>query len=217
MGRGSAPLCQVQQATKSHRKSAVNRRARQDKTPVNSQTDIAMRCPVYRPVYKFTRVLDHGYDIITNGIVASLGAFDFRLDTLPSYTDFTNLFDMYRITKIEVHYNPEYTELTDAALVSNAVNVYFNTAIDLADVSAPTTVDDILQYQQLVSTPITKAHSRSWRPTILMGGSIPCSCWVPTSNPSERHYALKYGIPATGVAMTFRCRIRFHLEFANVN
>lgn len=204
-------------ATKKSRKSAVNRRARQDKTPINSQTDIAMRCPVYRPVYKFSRVVESVYDITTNGIAATVGAFEFRLDALPSYTDFTNLFDMYRITSIEVCYQPEYTELTDAALVSNAVNVYFNTAIDLADVSSPANVDEVLQYQQLQSTPITKQHARKWRPTILMGGSIPCSCWIPTSSPSERHYALKYGIPATGVAMTFRSRVRFHLEFANVN
>ena len=204
-------------ATKQSRKSAVNRRARQDKTPINSQTDIAMRCPVYRPVYKFSRVVEERYDIPMNGIAQTTGAFVFTLDSLPSYTDFTNLFDMYRITLIEVSFQPEYTELTDAALVSNAVNVYFNTAIDLADSSSPANVDEVLQYQQLQSTPITKQHVRKWRPTILMGGSIPCSCWIPTSNPSERHYALKYGIPATGVAMTFRSRVRLHLEFANVN
>ena len=195
----------------------MNRRARQDKTPVNSQTGIVMRCPVYRPVYKFSRVVEGVYDIPTNGIAAAVGAFDFRLDILPAYTDFTTLFDMYRITSIEVCYQPEYTELTDAALVSNAVNVYFNTAIDIADVSAPANVDEVLQYQQLASTPITKQHVRKWTPTILMGGNVPCSCWLPTSNPSERHYALKYGIPPTGVAMTFRSRVRLHLEFANVN
>ena len=116
----------------------MNRRARQDKTPVSSQTGIVMRCPVYRPVYKFSRVVEGVYDIPTNGI------FDFRLDILPAYTDFISLFDMYRITSIEVCYQPEYTELTEAALVSNAVNVYFNTAIDIADASAPANVDEVV-------------------------------------------------------------------------
>jgi len=176
-----------------------------------------MKCPVYRPVYKFSRFVEARYDISTNGIAAELGAFTFSLDALPSYTDFTNLFDMYRITRIEVCFQPEYTELTDAALVSNAVNCYFNTAIDLVDASPPVNVDDLLQYQQLESTSITKQHVRKWNPTILMGGNIPCSCWLPTSNPSESHYALKYAIPPTGVAMTFRSRVRVHLEFANVN
>lgn len=218
-GEGSATLSQVKTATKQSKKSAVNRRARQDKTPKpNNQESVVLRCPIYKPVYKFNRVIESSdYNISCDGINSSLGAIIFSLDALPSYTDFTNLFDMYRIGRISIQYNPEYTELTDAALVSNAVNVFFNSVIDLNDPSTPTTVDEILQYQQLSSTRITKQHKRSWCPTILMGGLTPCSCFLPTVNPSEQHLCFKYAIPPTGVAMVFRARIKYELEFANVH
>lgn len=218
-GEGSATLSQVKTATKKNNKSAVNRRARQDKTPrPNNQGSVALRCPIYRPVYKFNRVIESSdYDINCDGINPSLGAIIFKLNQLPNYSDFTNLFDMYRIARINVCYNPEYTELTDAAFVSNGVNVFFNSAIDLNDASPPSTVDQILQYQQLSSTSITKQHKRSWCPTMLMGGLTPCSCFLPTVNPNETHYCFKYAIPPTGIVMVFRARIKFELEFANVN
>lgn len=176
-----------------------------------------MRCPVYRPVYKFHRTIEEAFDLTCDGINPTLGAFTFSLSQVPNSTNFTNLFDVYRITKVKVDWIPEYTELTDAALVSNAVNVRFNTAIDLTDSSVPADVDTVLTYQQLHSTGITKPHSRQWVPTFLMGGLVPCTCWLPTSAPTQAHYGLKYGIPPTGVEMILRSRMKLWIECANVN
>jgi len=176
-----------------------------------------MNTPVYRPVHKFSRTVEGAYDIICDGIIPSLSGLIFQLSSLPSFTDFTNLFDMYRITKIEIDWVPEYTELTDAALVSNAVNVRFNSVVDISDAAAPLAVNDLLQYETVKSTSITKGHSRSWKPCFLMNALVPCSCWLPTSAPNERHYAIKVAVPPTGVAMTFRSRVKFFVECANVN
>lgn len=176
-----------------------------------------MKCPVYRPVYKFTRQVENLFDIVADGINPSLVANFFSLSQLPDSTDFTNLFDMYRITKIEIEWLPEYTELTDAALVSNAVNVRFNSTIDLTDSLAPAAVSDILQFQQLLTSGITKPHKRVFTPCFLMGGLVPCQCWLPTSSPAERHYGVKVGVDATGVAMRFRSRVKMYVECANVN
>lgn len=176
-----------------------------------------MNTPIYRPIYKFTRTIEGRYDVATNGIAANLDGFVFTLDQLPDYTDFTRLFDMYRITKVEIEWLPEYTELTDAALVSNAVNVRFNSAVDISDSNPPASVDELLQYGNLKTTGITKPHKSIFTPTFLMGGLVPCQCWLPTSNPSERHYAIKVAIPPTGVAMTFRSRVKLFVECANVN
>lgn len=175
-----------------------------------------MNTPVFRPVYKFTRTIEGRYDVTTNGISQELQGFVFTLDQLPGYTDFTNLFDMYRISKIEIEWLPEYTELTDASVLSNAVNARFNSSVDISDVSPPASVDDLLQYQTVKSTGITKSHKQSFAPSFLMGGLVPCSCWLPTSNPSERHYAIKIAVEPTGVAMTFRSRVKYYVEMANV-
>jgi hypothetical protein len=206
----------VQIATKRNQRGA-SRRVSQNKSSGQNNLSLPMNTPVFRPVYKFSRTIERTFDIANDGINPSLGGFVFRLSDLPNSTDFTNLFDMYHITKIDIDWIPEYTELTDAALVSNAVNVRFNSTVDISDANPPLTVDEILQYQAVKSSGITKPHKQSWKPTFLMGGLVPCSCWLPTSNPSERHYAIKYGIPPCGVAMVFRSRVKIYVECANVN
>jgi hypothetical protein len=218
MRMGLVPPYENVPTTTKANKSAVSRRASQKKSP-NNNRQIAqnMPTPVFRPIYKFRRVVEGIFDIICDGINPSLSALIFRLSDLPASTDFTNLFDMYRLTKIEIDWLPEYTELTDAALVSNAINVRFNSTIDISDATAPTSVSQVLEYQQVHSTGITQPHSRSFVPSFLMGGLVPCNCWLPTSNPNERHYAVKIGVPPTGVAMTFRSRVRYFVEAANVN
>lgn len=202
--------------TRSRKNNSANKR--RGKNPrADTQKSDSMVCPVYKPVHQFFRVVDERFDISTDGINPSLGVLIFTLDQLPDYTDFTRLFDLYKITRLEIEFQPEYTELTDAALVSNAVNVYFNSVVDLTDSSAPASIDELLQSQQLKQTGITKVHKRSWEPTMLMSDLVPCKCWLPTSNASVRHYALKFAIPPTGVAMTFRSRARYYISCANVN
>ena len=173
---------------------------------------------MFRKIHKVRRVVEGTFDISTDGINPTLAGYAFQLNNLPGYSDFTNLFDMYRIDKIHVRFTPEYTELTDAALVSNAVNEYFNSAVDLTDFSSPASVNDVLQYQSLKSTGITKEHTRSWIPTYLTAeGVVPLRSYVPTSNPGMRHVGLKIGISPTGVAMTFRARVTMEVSLANVN
>lgn len=206
--------------TQSKSKRAVNRRASQNKNSGNqlSGSLTAMTCPVFRPIHKFSRTVEELYDVSTDGVNPTLAGFNFSLDVLPDYTDFTNLFDMFRITKVEIEWLPEYTELTDAALISNAVNIRFNSAIDLTNSTAPSTVNEILQFEQLKSTSITKPHSRSWQPTFLMSGLVPCKCWLPCAGASSQaHLGIKVAIPPSGVAMVFRSKVKLHIECANVN
>ncbi len=162
---------------------------------------------------KFTRTVEAAFDITTTGLVANYGVFNFSLNDLPNYTEFTALFDLYKIERIEIEWTPEYTELTDAAPVSNAVNVYFNTAIDPAG-NTPASVDDVLQYRTLHSTGITKSHKRDFVPAYLMDGIVPVSAYISCASPSTNLYGIVYGIPATGVAMVFRSRVKYHLSMA---
>lgn len=203
--------------TRSNKRSSAKTRRGNQSLNNNRQQSDSMICPVYKPVHEFFRTVDERFDFSTDGINPLLASFIFTLDQLPDYTDFTRLFDLYKIKRIELEWQPEYTELTDAALVSNAVNVYFNSVIDLTDGSAPSSVDELLQSQQLKQSGITKVHKRSWEPVIQMSDLVPCKCWLPTSQPSIRHYAIKVAIPPTGVAMTFRSRARFYVSCANIN
>lgn len=170
--------------------------------------------PRLKPVVRFSRTITGEFDIACDGLSPELGNFSFTLNLLPDYTDFTNLFQSYKIDKIQILYKPEYTELTDAALVSNAVNVNFNSVIDQTDPGAPTSVTAVTQYQTCKSTGITKIHKRSFTPAMLTGSSMPCSCYISTNNPSEKHYGFKYAIPPTGASMTFRSTVKIFFSCA---
>jgi len=191
------------------RKQNSNRRGNNSNAGAGPQpaSSALLMQPRMRPVVRFSRTITRVYDITTDGINPTFGSFAFTLQNLPAYTDFTSLFQSYRLDKIKVFFKPEYTELTDAALVSNAVNVNFNSVIDQTDPNPPSTVDDVTQYQSCKSTGITKQHSRTFKPTMLTSSQMPCSCFISTQNPSERHYGFKYAIPPTGVAMDFRSTV----------
>ena len=167
--------------------------------------------PRPKPMHRFSRIVEERYDMTTDGINPTLSALVFTLDQLPDYADFTNLYQLYRIRKVRVEWTPEYTELTDAALVSNAVNTYFNSALDQTNSSTPTSVQEVIQYQNCKSTSITRKHERMVEVSALMN-TMPCNCYISTQSPSERHYGLKVAIAPTGVAMTFRTRATFYLE-----
>jgi len=185
-----------------------------DSAAPNAASRAIISQPRYKPVVNFSRTLTRTFDIVCDGINPSLGTFLFSLQQLPDYTDFTNLFQVYKLTKIKVNFKPEYTELTDAALVSNAVNVNFNSAIDQVSGAPPATVDEVTQYQSCKSTGITKPHQRSFSPTMLTSSSMPCSCFISYVNPGERHYGFVYGIPPTGISMEFKSTITFYLQAA---
>jgi len=173
-----------------------------------------MWAPVIGPIHKFERTVEGLFDIINNGIADSISNINFSLNDLPSFAEFTALYTMYKIDKIDIEWTPEYTELTDAALVSTAVNVFFNSAVDQTGIGV-TTVNDILQYRSLKSTSITKPHKRSFVPAILMSGTTPCNCWVSVNSPSTNFNGIDVAVQACGTAMTFRSRVKFYLSFNN--
>lgn len=156
------------------------------------------------------------YDIVCDGINPSIGLINFSLSDLPTATDFTNLFQTYVIEEINISWRPEYTELTDAALVSNATNVAFNTGIQLSSTNAPASVNDVLQYQGVSTTQLTRQHRVRFKPMILMNGLMPCSCQITTDQATANWYGVAYGINATGIAMRFYSTCVFRLRLSGM-
>ncbi len=169
--------------------------------------------PIQVTPTKFTRVVEGLYDITTDGVNPTLGVFNFSLNDLPSYTEFTALFDQYKIERIEIEWFPEYTELTDASVLSSAKNVQLNTAIDTAG-ATPAAVDDVLQFRTLHTTGITKNHKRDFKPAYLIDSISPGSVYLNCSSPSSNWWGVAYGINPSGVAMVFRSRAKFYLSMA---
>lgn len=173
----------------------------------------ALQLPRLGPEIRLCRRVENLFDIVCDGINPSLGTFNFSLSDLPNYTDFINLFQLYRIDEIDIQWRPEYTELTDAALVSNAVNVGLNSCLNLIN-SPVLSVNDVLQNHKCSTTPITRVHRQRFRPMLLMDGTMPCACHVTCQQPTLNWYGISYGINPTGVAMTFRSTVVMKLTLS---
>ncbi len=135
------------------------------------------------------------------------------MNDLPNYTEFTALFDLYRIDEIEIEWYPEYTVLSDGGVTSPAINVQLNTAIDPAG-NTISAVSDVLQFRSLHSTGISKPHKRRFVPSYLLDGITPARCYISCASPSSNLYGIAYGVLATGTAMTFRSRAKFMMSLA---
>jgi len=171
-----------------------------------------MGTPLQAAPLKFERTVEGLFDISCDGINPSVGTWNFSLNDLPSYTEFTVLFDLYKIDKVEIEWFPEYTVLSDGGVTSPAVDVQFNSAIDPVG-NTVTTVADVLQYKTCKGTGISKNHKRSFAPSYLMDGIVPCACYISCASPSSNLWGLVYGIAPTGTAMLFKSRAKYFMSF----
>jgi len=178
--------------------------------PSNIVGGSSMTTPVLGPTIHIARRLEERFDLSTDGINPTIGVFNFSLDDLPNFQEFTNLFQYYMIEEIQAVWRPEYTELTDAALVSNAVNTSLTTAISYNGVT-PSSVSDVLENANASTTSITKEHHVRFKPAMLMNKITPCYCFIISQSPSEDYWGIQYAIPPTGVPMRFSSTIIYKI------
>jgi hypothetical protein len=125
----------------------------------------------------------------------------FRLDDLPNYTEFTSLFDQYRIAKVKLEFIPTFncSNLYDMQN-GNPLVPNIQSAIDYDDISLANE-DAILQYQTRVLTRGEQIHTRTLKPkpqiaaynsALAFGyASAATNPWIDTSSPDVPHYGLK--------------------------
>lgn len=171
--------------------------------------------------YFFTRYADFS-TIVCNNITDTLGSINFSLNDVPSYTEFTALYDMYKINAVKIIFLPQMTSNISVSSVNNPyANTRFFSCLDFNDSTAPTSIDDVRQYQNAKFTPILKRHKRYLRPKILDStGYNPVNPWISTASPSVIYYGLKYAIENTnatvGTTFEYSVEVKFYLSFKNV-
>lgn len=150
----------------------------------------AMKVHHFRRTFKASNIAS-----TTTGV---LGGYSFSLDQLPNYTEFTNLFDQYRINKIVVKFIPNHNS-SDVSVGTQVIS-NFNTVIDPTDATAPTSGAELYEYQNWRLTRGISAHTRVFTPASLdvVATATTASAnptwkqWLATSSPDVKHYGLKY-------------------------
>lgn len=154
-------------------------------------------------VHAFTRTTSGA--ITVDATLGYQGAFTFKLDDLPNYTEFTNLYDQYQICAIRMEFVPKYTAVNQMNVTNTGTFLLgsLHTVVDYDDSTAPTSASELFQYGNYKRTRLTSKHVRYLKPawlaqtyeTALTTGYSPqWKRWLSTNDANIPHYCVKiYG------------------------
>lgn len=191
-------------------------------------------------VYYFKRHVNYG-TISAAGDGAQINwSTNFILEDVPGYTEFTALFDSYKINAVKIAFLPVYNVSYPVTSASGApvttTPALSNTAflpafirtfsvIDYNDDTPLTTADEYREYANCKVRQITKVHSRYIKPKILMDSTNSAvvnpmkNPWINTSVTDIPYLGIKFGsepLPADSVASgnsMFRVEAKFYMSF----
>lgn len=191
-----------------------------------------------RQVHYFKRTVNLGSltaSITSAGVPTPISTgLSFNLAQLPGVTDFTSLFDQYKINGIKYSLVPT----ANSAILSGVSNVAsgygfqrLNSVIDYDDDSQPTGEDQLLQYGSLKTTPPMRTHVRYFKPKVdtevfqsgVTTGYAPRgNMWIDVNNSTVKHYGLKLyanapvGVTNTAASITYTAYATFYIACKNV-
>lgn len=176
-----------------------------------------------QPVHYFKRsVFSAGALTATAGTtVFDAGAF--RLSSLPDASDFTALYDQYRIKAIRWQLMPRGNSSDLGTAGAQQTRLF--SVIDYDDGVIPTTINQLCQYQNLKVTSTTQQHVRYFKPMIRReinnggGGTAnePARAWLDVANSTVDHLGVKLALqgPVSGT-ITYDVLVTYYLAFKNV-
>jgi len=165
---------------------------------------------------------------VTRGLIsgstsgASFYSFAFTLADLPEYASFTNLYDQYRIVKIQCLFMP--LTLLQTAGTSVVTSSALVVIADYDDNSSLTTMAQLYNYQNVQFCKCQDKLEFAIRPRIAMAaysGSFTSYAnlspqWIDTNSTAVQHYGIKCGIDQSTQIPSWVFYARYFLEFRAV-
>lgn len=166
--------------------------------------------------------------------------FAFRLQDVPGYTDWTSLYDAYRIRAVKLNFIPvantssSYTPVEGTGTISIGGTPYsvrafsaFDPNTDGVGVTGSSAVNQIREYQNSKWTPYNRIHKRYLKPRLMfsgasgssygynMGGKQP---WVQCSDGgSALYFGLPFVVEPSGFSdgsLLYKIEATFYMQFA---
>lgn len=166
---------------------------------------------------------------INTGTSFQDGQFFFELRFLPEYTEFTTLYDQYRVDKLVFRFMPLTNAGVSGVLAEQPQPLI--TAVDFDGGTVGLTQDQLLSYESAQITSAFKEKVITIKPraellstdsdAITVSASVaPSNTWWDCSNVKILHHGVRYGIPANttmpvgyGVRWTVWCEV--YITFKN--
>lgn len=186
----------------------------------------ALRSMTSRPnVYSFKRKIFYENLFIVNSGTPTGYAFEQKLNQLPNYTDFTNLYDQYLIKKIVVKMIPKISQHNLATTtIGNADLPQLHSVVDYDDATTPTSVSQLVEYQSHKMTRGNQIHTRVLVPKIELTSDGTANApksyqWLDCDSPAVNHRGLKFWFNApqsTGCTIYYDMLVTVYLSCKNV-
>lgn len=118
-----------------------------------------------RGVYHFKRSFRLSQIVFNVGTTSMYGE-QFDITQLPNVTEFSNLFDLYKINAIKLELVPCQTGSDTNPPSTSIFLPNIMSAIDYTDSTPPSGINELMQYPGCRRTKITRRHSRYFKPKV---------------------------------------------------
>lgn len=176
--------------------------------------------------FKRTVQLSSLLTIAPGGVItANFQAYQFSIGQIPNVSEFSSLWDQYRINKIKLEFIPAITEVNQAT--SNYMP-NLHTVMDYDDANAPSALTEMMQYPGYRRTPGNRMHKRYFTPAVSMevyrsaistGYSTRFKQWLDFGNTDVPHYGVKLcadGYAASGQQWAWNVYATFYFSCKGV-
>jgi len=180
-----------------------NRRRRQVGRPGGNAQTARVTMPnhitlkaAYTTPYKFSRSFDLG-DMARPSVSDQGFAFPFALNQLPNVTEFTNLFDKYRINKIDLTFSWTLGDIRATGATLHPIIYLYQ---DEDDAAIPVTKLEVFERQAMQRYTFSEAKNTitcSIKPRWIQSrGGVstnvaPAGTWIDMATPAVQHYGVK--------------------------
>lgn len=182
-----------------------------------------IRRPLRRPgrvqkVHNFKRVTQ------STSITPGTGVMEFRLNELVNASEFTNLFDRYRLRGVQVKIVPRVNSFDANPNATVQSRPTIHTAIDYNDSTAPTDALELMQYDTYRMTTGDRTHKRYFSPRVSTNlfrtaisssyATAPRSQWIDCTSVGidTPHFALKWVIDNNSYDQNFMVFKTFYFQ-----
>lgn len=164
-----------------------------------------------------------------NGVLTATGAaYSWTLSAIPSVSEFTSLYDQYRIRKIVMTFYPRYNSHGSNDYTATFTQIpSWVSAIDLDDSTTPTSANELLQYPGAKLHPWNRPFKRVIYPRSAMAmysgaftsyGSAPGKQWLDCASDGILYYGLKmytttYSSANNGDSPAWDVKIDYYVQF----
>jgi hypothetical protein len=139
------------------------------------------------------------------------------INQFSSYLGYTSVFDQYCIEKAEIWLYPAGNQYTPGSTAPPSLI----TCVDLDDANVPTTLGNVSDHQESISTGNLCGHYHMWQPqyaTAVYSGSFTSfgadRGWLDCASPGIQHYGFKLAVQATpGQAIAYALTARITVAF----